>query len=97
MTARGPGHLKSSTDDTYYHTVPQSPLASGPIALSEPLSGSLVLDPEDDGDVIEEAVTAVEVTPAIRWVHFIFGCAVLLSWNGTSPPTYPTAANRFPW
>jgi len=41
-------------------------------------------DPEDDEDVVEEIAMIVEVTPAIRWVHFIFGCAVLLPWNGMS-------------
>ena len=87
MATRGHRHRKSTTDDTYYHTVPQSPLPPGPIALSEPLSGSPVLDREDDGEVIEEIAIAVEVTPAIRWVHFVFGCAVLLSWNGMPPPT----------
>ena len=86
MTTRGPGHLRPSTDDTYYRTVPQSPLAPNPVALSEPLSGSLVFDREDDEDVVEETVVAVEVTPAIRWVHFVFGCAVLLSWNGMPSP-----------
>lgn len=44
----------------------------------------MVLDPENDEDVIGEAVMAVEVTPGIRWVHFIFGCATLLPWNGMS-------------
>lgn len=84
MTTRGPGHRRPSVDDSYYHAVPQSPLAPNPIALSESLTESLVLDPENDEDVIEEAVMAVEVTPAIRWVHFVFGCAVLLPWNGMS-------------
>ena len=84
MTARGPGHRRLSADDAYYHTVPQSPLAPNPIALSESLAESLVLDPENDEDVIGEAVMAVEVTPGIRWVHFIFGCATLLPWNGMS-------------
>ena len=82
MTTRGPGRRRLSADDAHYHVVPQSPLAPNPVALSESLAGSLVLDPEDDEDVIEEAIIAVEVTPAIRWVHFIFGCAVLLPWNG---------------
>jgi equilibrative nucleoside transporter 1/2/3 len=81
MTARGFGHRRPSTDNAYYHAVPQSPLAPNPVALSE----SLVLDPENDDNVVEETVMAVEATPAIRWVHFIFGCAVLLPWNGTSP------------
>jgi len=40
-----------------------------------------VLDPENDEDVVEETVLAIEVTPTIRWVYFIFGCAVLLPWN----------------
>jgi hypothetical protein len=62
--------------------VPQSPLAPNPVALSESLAESLVLDPENDEDVVEEIVMAGEVTPAIRWVYFIFGCAVLLPWNG---------------
>ena len=84
MTTRGPGRRRPSTDNTYYHAVPQSPLAPNPVALSESLTGSLVLDPENDEDVIEETIMAVEVTPAIRWVHFIFGCAVLLPWNGMS-------------
>jgi hypothetical protein len=43
-----------------------------------------VIDPENDEDVVEETVMTVEVTPAIRWVNFIFGCAVLLPWNGMS-------------
>ena len=83
MTTRGPVHRRPSTDNAYYHAVPQSPLAPNPVALSESLTRSLVLDPEND-EVIEETVMAVEVTPAIRWVHFIFGCAVLLPWNGMS-------------
>lgn len=84
MTTRGVGHRRPSTDDTYYHPVQHSPLAPNPVALSESLTGSLVLDPENDEDVIEETVMTVEVTPAIRWVHFVFGCAVLLPWNGMS-------------
>ena len=79
MTTLGLGHRRPSADDTYYHAIPQSPLAPNPIALSE----SLVVDPENDEDVIGERVMAVEVTPAIRLVHFVFGCAVLLPWNGT--------------
>lgn len=42
----------------------------------------MVLDPENDEDVVEETMLAIEVTPAIRWAHFVFGCAVLLPWNG---------------
>jgi len=82
MTTRGPGHRRPSIENTHYHAVPQSPLAPNPVAFSESLTGSLVLDPENEEDVIEETVAAVEVTPAIRWVHFIFGCAVLLPWSG---------------
>jgi hypothetical protein len=83
MTSRGPGRRGLSTDHTYYHAVPQSP-APNPVALSESLTESLALDPENDEEVIEVAVVTVEVTPAIRWVYFIFGCAVLLPWNGMS-------------
>lgn len=84
MTVRGPGHRRSSDDQAYYHAVPQSPVAPNPVALPESLTGSLVLDPENDEDVVEETVLAIEVTPPIRWVYFIFGCAVLLPWNGMS-------------
>jgi len=84
MTTRGPGHHRPSADHAYYHAVPQSPLAPNPVALSESLTGSLVLDPENDEDVTQETVLAIEVTPAIRWVYFVFGCAVLLPWNGVS-------------
>lgn len=55
-----------------------------------------MLDPENDEEVIEETAMVVEVTPAIRWVHFVFGCAVLLPWNGASPQnkrSAPTAVN----
>ena len=83
MTTGGLGHRRPSTEHDYYHAIPQTPLAPNPVALSESLTGSLVLDPENDEEVIE-TVMAVEVTPAIRWVHFIFGCAVLLPWNGMS-------------
>jgi len=99
MTTRGPGHRRPSTEDAYYHGIPQSPLAPNPVALSESLTGSLVLDPEDEENVVEETVMTVEVTPAIRWVYFIFGCAVLLPWNGTSSQNRrfaTTAANLFP-
>lgn len=82
MTIRGSGHLRASTDQAYYHAVPQSPPAPNPVAIPESLTGSLVLDPENDENVVEETVLAVEVTPGIRWVYFIFGCAVLLPWNG---------------
>jgi len=68
----------------HYHAVSQSPLAQDDIVLPESPTGSLVPDPEDDEGVAEEIVMAVEATPAIRWVHFVFGCAILLPWNGTS-------------
>lgn len=84
MTTRGLGHRRLSSENAYYHAIPQSPLAPNPVVLSESLTGSLVLDPENAGDVVEETVMAVEVTPAIRWVHFVFGCAALLPWNGMS-------------
>ena len=45
----------------------------------------MVLDPENEEDVIEETVLVeTKVTPAIRGVCFVFGCAVLLPWNGMS-------------
>lgn len=85
MTLRGPGYRRLSTsDEPHYHAVPHSPLVPNPVALPESLTGSSLLDPENDEDVIEETVLAVEVTPAIRWVYFVFGCAALLSWNGMS-------------
>ena len=78
-------HGRRSSDDAYYHAVPQSPLAPNPIALSASLAGSSVLDPENEEDVIEETVLVeTKVTPAIRGVCFVFGCAVLLPWNGMS-------------
>ena len=92
MTIRGPGHRKRSTEQAYYHAVPQSPLAPNPVALPEILTGSLVLDPENDEDVVEETVLAIEVTPATRWVYFVFGCAVLLSWNCKSFQNGPCVA-----
>ena len=82
MTIREPGRSRLSTDHAYYYPVPQSSLAPNPILLPESLAGSLVLDPENDEDVVEETMLAIEVTPAIRWAHFVFGCAVLLPWNG---------------
>lgn len=84
MTIRAPGRRKSSTEQAYYHAVPQSPVAPNPVALPESLAGSLVANPENEEDVVEETVLAIDVTPAIRWVYFIFGCAALLSWNGMS-------------
>jgi hypothetical protein len=99
MTIRGPGHRGSSAEQAYYHAVPQSPVAPNPVALPESLAGSLVLDPENEEDVVEETVLAIEVTPAIRWVYFIFGCAALLSWNGMSLQnrcSVSTVAHPFP-
>ena len=77
MTTRGLGHHGPSSENAYYHAVSQSPLAQDTIALPE----SPTADPEDDESVVEEIEMVVEATPAIRWVHFIFGCAVLLPWN----------------
>ena len=71
MTTR---HRKSSTDHAYYHAVPQSPLAPNPAESSE-------LDPENEEDAVDETLLPVEVPTAIRLVHFVFGCAVLLPWN----------------
>ena len=71
MTTR---HRKSSTDHAYYHAVPQSPLAPNPAESS-------VLDPENEEDAVVETLQPVEVPTAIRLVHFVFGCAVLLPWN----------------
>lgn len=82
MTTGRLGHRSSSSENAY-HAVPQSPLAPNSVVPESP-TGSLVLDPEDDETVLEETAIAVEVTPAIRWVHFVFGCAVLLPWNGMS-------------
>jgi hypothetical protein len=76
MTTR---HRKSSTDHAHYHPVPQSPLAPN-------TTGSLVLGPEDDEEAVDEVLLVPEeVSTAIRLVHFVFGCAMLLPWNGVSP------------
>jgi len=77
MTTRGLGHRTS--ENAYYLAVSQSPLAQGAIALTET---PLVPEDDDDVSVVEEIAMVVETTPAIRWVHFVFGCAVLLPWNG---------------
>lgn len=87
MATRGLAHRKPSSEDAYYHAVSQSPPAQDPIALHESPTGSSVLDLEEDDSVVEEIVmtATVGVTPAIRFVHFVLGCAVLLPWNGMSP------------
>ena len=82
MTTRGLSHRGTSSENTYYHAVSQSSPAQDAVALPESPTGSLV--PEDDESLVEEVVIVVEVTPAIRWVHFVFGCAVLLPWTCTS-------------
>ena len=92
MTTRGPGHRRPSTDHEYYHAVPQSPLAPNPVTPPESLTGSLVLDPENEEEVVEETALAIEVTPATRWVYFVFGCAVLLPWNGVSSQNIQSTA-----
>ena len=79
----GLGHRRPPSGDAY-HAVPQSPLALSPVEPPESPTESLVLDPEDDENELEETVIAMEVTPAVSWVHFIFGCAALLPWNGVS-------------
>ena len=95
MTTRGLGHRGPSSENTYYHAVSQSPLEQDAVALPESPTGSLLTDPEDDESVGGEMVMVVEATPAIRWVHFIFGCAILLPWNGASSreKLYVTVAN----
>jgi len=84
MTTLGLGRRGPLSENAYYHALSQSPLAQDDITLPESPTGSLVPDPEDDEGVAEEIAMVVEMTPAIRWVHFIFGCAVLLPWNGMS-------------
>ena len=84
MTTLGLGRRGPLSQNANYHAVSQSPLAQDDIALPESPTGSLLPDPEDDEGVVGEMVMVVEATPAIRWVHFIFGCAVLLPWNGMS-------------
>ena len=47
-----------------------------------------MLDPEHEEDAVDETLLPVEVPTAIRLVHFVFGCAVLLPWNGLCLQNY---------
>ncbi|KAF7331780.1 Nucleoside transporter [Mycena kentingensis (nom. inval.)] len=53
------------SSDALYHPIPQAPVADHPTQL-----------PEDD-----EPLPPQPITPSIKWIHFILGCAVLLPWN----------------
>lgn len=91
MATGGLGHREPSSENAY-HAVPQSPLVPDPVERPESPTGSLELDPEDEGNELEEIVIAMDASPAISWVHFVFGCAALLPWNGTPSQSRQSAA-----
>ncbi|KAJ7591502.1 nucleoside transporter-domain-containing protein [Mycena floridula] len=55
----------TGSPELLYHPIPQGPVAANPIL------------PDNEGDV----ELPVELTPRIRWIQFLLGCAVLLPWN----------------
>jgi equilibrative nucleoside transporter 1/2/3 len=60
----------SPSSDVLYHSVPRSDCVP------------MVSDVELDGG--DETVTPLSnsVDERIRWINFMFGCALLLPWNG---------------
>ncbi|ESK93761.1 nucleoside transporter [Moniliophthora roreri MCA 2997] len=66
----------SSSPDALYHAIPQAPVASNPIRISEHDP-----DPPIDLDEELEPLAPVPVDARIRGIHFVLGCAVLLPWN----------------
>jgi hypothetical protein len=63
--------------DSLYHSVPQSDVA--------PMVSDIELDGDDE--VFDQPLVTASNNPVdtrIRWINFMFGCAVLLPWNGAS-------------
>lgn len=56
-------------------------------------ASQIELDRDGDRDATTLSPPPVDNTPflidsSIRWIHFVLGCSVLLSWNGTSDWQY---------
>lgn len=61
---------------SYYSALPQAPAGDNAIE-------SLDVDVEDeDMGASIDSLQSTEVSGAIRWIHFVLGCVVLLPWNG---------------
>ncbi|KAK7015524.1 hypothetical protein VNI00_019105 [Paramarasmius palmivorus] len=85
----------SSSPDALYHAIPQAPVASNPIRISEhDPEPSIDLDDEDQAPVVSLPVDA-----RIRGVHFVLGCAVLLPWNAliTATPYFLSRLENSPF
>ena len=60
-------------------TASETPAVYQPLPQASDVADEL----QDEEDIREHpSLEPVHVDGRIRWVHFIFGCAVLLPWNG---------------
>ena len=59
----------SSSNQAVYQPLPQAP------GIPED-----IIDEEEVREL--ESVESAHIDKGIWWIHFIFGCAVLLPWNG---------------
>ena len=60
-----------------------------PVPQAEDQAEDLQIGEDDEDGAVEDFVTQehlVSHDKRVGWIHFILGCAVLLPWNGTSPP-----------
>jgi equilibrative nucleoside transporter 1/2/3 len=67
-----------SSPHAVYHSVPQSDVMI-------PASSDIELDGEDE--VFDQSsIIALDtlVDTRIRWINFVFGCTLLLPWNGAT-------------
>ncbi|KAJ7087195.1 nucleoside transporter-domain-containing protein [Mycena belliarum] len=71
--------MSPHSPDALYHAVPQAPVASNPLVLQDP--DNELEESQDDITITSNPTSEIVVDSRIRWIHFVFGCAVLLPWN----------------
>ncbi|KAJ7179489.1 nucleoside transporter-domain-containing protein [Mycena filopes] len=68
--------MSPNSPDALYHAIPQAPVAANQVLHSD----FDLEESQQDADLPLDPVP-VTVSPRIRWIHFVLGCAVLLPWN----------------
>ena len=71
----GSCHHHSSSPDESYRPLPQSDDDASELPV--PTQADIGLD--DEGS--EESFSDDPIDPRIKWIYFVFGCAMLLPWN----------------
>lgn len=55
-----------------------------PVPQSDAVLASSDIEIDAEDEVLDQHITASMIDTRIRWINFIFGCALLLPWNGAA-------------